>query len=138
MRDRERAGGRRVGHHRLGLDQHAARRGRHFHAVAMAIEQLGAQTALERLDAATDGRLLGVQLRSSSTETSGFGDGQEKSDVVPIAENIRHFAFTGCRRDHGNNRYNRVWAEAFTWRVPRGLSYTIDCVMSFFVSFIGD
>ena len=81
-----------VRQHRFGLDQHAAGGGRHFHAVAMAVEQLGAQPALERLDAPTDRRLLGVELGRCGAETAGFCNGEEKTHVVPVAENVRDFA----------------------------------------------
>ena len=79
----------------FGLHQHAAGGRRHFHAVAMAVEQLGAQPALERLDASTDRRLLGVQLGCGGAEAAGFCDGQEKTHIVPVAENIRDFALAG-------------------------------------------
>ena len=95
-----------VRQHRLGLHQHAARRRRHLHAVAMAVEQLGTEPALERLDSTADGCLLGVELRRSSAEASGLGDGEEKTHVVPVAEDVRHLALTWAESNHRNNRYN--------------------------------
>ena len=64
-----------VRQHRFGLDKHAAGGGRHFHAVAVAVEQLGAEPALKRLDAPTDRGLLGVELGRRSAEAAGFCNG---------------------------------------------------------------
>jgi hypothetical protein len=82
-----------VRQHRFGLSQHAASGRRHFHAVAVAVEQLGAEPALEGLDAAADRRLLGVQLRGSSAEAPGLCNREEETHVVPVAENVRHLVF---------------------------------------------
>ncbi len=99
-----------VGHHRFGLDQHAAGRGRHFHAVAMAVEQLGAQPALERLDAAADRRLLGIQLRGGSAEASGFCNRRGKNVRRPNRQEcLGPYSFGRRSRDHRNNRYNKGW-----------------------------
>ena len=81
-----------VGEHRFGLDEHAAGGRGHFHAMAMAVEQLGAQPALERLDAPSDRRLLGVQLGGGGAETAGFCNCEEKTYVVPVPKDIRDFA----------------------------------------------
>jgi hypothetical protein len=100
------------------LHHHAARRRRHFHAVTMTIEQLGAQPTFERLDSAADRGLLRVKLRRSGAETSGFCDGEEKPHIVPVAENIRHLALSRRSRNHSNNRYNVLAAQTFTSHGP--------------------
>nr|WP_246158443.1 hypothetical protein [Reyranella soli] len=80
----------------------------------MAVEQLGAQPALERLDTAADRRLLGIQLRGGSAEASGFCNGEEKTYVVPIAKNVWDLILSRGSRDHRNNRYNKVGGVKFT------------------------
>ncbi|HEX6216386.1 MAG TPA: hypothetical protein VFZ38_16245 [Vicinamibacterales bacterium] len=80
----------------------------------MAIEQLGAQSALERLDASTDRCLLGVQLRCRSAEASSFCNGEEKTHIVPIAKNVWDLILSRGSRDHRNNRYNKVGGVKFT------------------------
>jgi hypothetical protein len=84
----------------------------------MAIEQLGAQATFKRLDPTTDGCLLGIQLARGGAEASGFRDGQKKTHVIPIAEDVRDFVLTGRRIDHRNNRYNVFEADTFTCRCP--------------------
>ncbi len=96
-----------VGHHRFGLDQHAAGGRGHFHAVAVAVEQLGAQPPLERLDAPADGGLLGIQLGGGGAEAAGLCNREEETNVIPVAENVRHLVLARRSRDHRNNRYNK-------------------------------
>ena len=84
------------------------------HAVAVAVEQLGAQPALERLDAAADRGLLGIQLRGGGAEAAGFCNGEEKTHVVPIAKNVWDLILSRGSRDHRNNRYNKVGGAKFT------------------------
>jgi hypothetical protein len=127
-----------VGQHRLGLDQHAAGGRRHFHAVAVAVEQLGAQTALERLDATTDRRLLGIELGCSRAEAAGFCNREEETHIVPVAQNIGDFALARRRGDHRNNRYNKVVGKSLLETGFVVYLYTIMGEMSDFVSFISD
>ena len=102
------------GEHRFGLDEHAAGGRGHFHAMAMAVEQLGAQPALERLDAPTDRGLFGVELGRCGAEAAGFCNGEEETYVVPVAENIGDLALERRNRNHSNNRYNKVVGPKFT------------------------
>src|SRR5947208_6031380 len=104
-----------VRQHRLGLYQHAARRRCHFQAVTMTIKQLGAEPSFERLDSTANRCLFSVELRRSRAEASGFCDGEEKSHVVPVAENIRDLGFARSSRNHSNNRYNVLAAQTFTY-----------------------
>ena len=91
-----------------------------------------------RLDAAAHRSLLGVELTCGGTETSGLGDRQKVTDVVPVAQDVRDLGLLGSgRRYHRDNRYKYVSCSKFTLRDAHGLSYTINCAMSFFVSFIG-
>ena len=96
------------------LDQHAAGGRRYFHAVAVAIEQLGAKPPFEGLDAPADRRLLGIQLRCCSAEAACLSNRKEETDIVPVAENIRHLGLASRSSIHCDNRYNKVVGPKFT------------------------
>ena len=83
-------------------------------AVELAEISLWLDTMFEGLDAPADRRLLGIQLRCCSAEAACLSNRKEETDIVPVAENIRHLGLASRSSIHCDNRYNKVVGPKFT------------------------